>query len=53
MLMQCPVCDNFNDLSTGHLEINSLLGEDAYVWLIRCPPRPPTRATLCAGAVQR
>ena len=33
-LLQCPVCDSYNDLAAGHFEINALLGEHAYIWLL-------------------
>jgi hypothetical protein len=32
--LECPVCDAFADLETGHLEVNAMLGDASYVWLL-------------------
>ena len=32
--LECPVCDPPADLETGHLEVNAMLGDASYVWLL-------------------
>ena len=30
----CPLCDSVEDLDSGHLEVNALLSDDAYLWVL-------------------
>ena len=32
--LTCPVCDAVADLEKGHLEVNSLVSDDAFLWLL-------------------
>lgn len=31
---ECPVCDALHDLDGGHLEVNALMGDASYVWVL-------------------
>jgi hypothetical protein len=33
-LFECPVCDALHDLDKGHLEVNALLADASYVWML-------------------
>ena len=33
-LLECPICDSMEDLDTGHLEVNTLLSDDSFVWIL-------------------
>jgi hypothetical protein len=33
-LLECPICDSVEDLDTGHLEVNTLLSDDSFVWIL-------------------
>lgn len=33
-MLECPVCDSLQDLDRGHLEVNALLADDSYVWIL-------------------
>lgn len=33
-LLECPICDSMEDLDQGHLEVNTLLSDDSFVWIL-------------------
>ena len=33
-LLECPICDSVEDLDQGHLEVNALLSDDSFVWML-------------------